>query len=102
LNRNSNKKAELPKVYSSAARPSSQKTRRFPPLPHERFGFVVSAFIDNFFIKKRRICQSNNWISHLRIKSAPFFMDLKFKSAHLMCLELAMVRAPNVTKQSHD
>jgi hypothetical protein len=29
-------------------------------------------------------------------------MDLKFKSAHLMCLELAMVRASNVTKQSHD
>jgi hypothetical protein len=48
------------------------------------------------------IVKLGNCFCHLRIKSALFLMDLKFKSAHLICLELAMVRASNVTKQSHD
>jgi len=38
----------------------------------------------------------------LKIKSAHLLMDLKFKSAHLICLKLAMARASIVTKPSHD
>jgi hypothetical protein len=35
----------------------------------------------------------------LKIKSAPFFVDLKFKSANLMCLRSAMVSLPRITEK---
>jgi hypothetical protein len=49
-----------------------------------------------------RKCQEKFEQCHLQIKSAHLLMDLKFKSAHLICLKLAMARASIVTKPSHD
>jgi hypothetical protein len=47
------RKPNPPKVHPSAARPSSLKTRRFPPPPHEGFGFIgIKFFITEFFLWK--------------------------------------------------
>jgi len=82
------KKPNSPKVFPSAARPSSLKTRRFPNRPHGRRGFVgITMFCDSFSESKsdynsRGGEQSNPQYSnrkHCRNKqvscSINFFMD---------------------------